>query len=86
MPEPIVIPAEAIEALRRGSKIEAIKLVRDNTGIGLREAKDAVDEFEKHNPVAADGIGTGEAEKSGRGLWILLLVVGAAVGYYFMSR
>jgi ribosomal protein L7/L12 len=32
--------------VRAGRKINAIKLVREQTGIGLKEAKDAVDEFE----------------------------------------
>src|SRR4051812_47952712 len=35
-----------IEAeLRASRKIQAIKLLREHTGLGLREAKDAVDEF-----------------------------------------
>jgi ribosomal protein L7/L12 len=32
--------------VRAGKKINAIKLVREHTGIGLKEAKDAVEEFE----------------------------------------
>src|SRR4051794_10775374 len=31
--------------LRASRKIHAIKLLRERTGLGLREAKDAVDEF-----------------------------------------
>lgn len=31
------------EALRRGNKIEAIKLYRELTGMGLAEAKEAID-------------------------------------------
>lgn len=34
------------EALRRGNKIEAIKIYRELTGMGLAEAKKAVDDFE----------------------------------------
>jgi ribosomal protein L7/L12 len=40
--------AEALaigEALRAGNKIEAIKLYREHTGLGLKEAKDAVEEM-----------------------------------------
>lgn len=48
MPNPI--PDETITALRSllfsGRKIEAIKLYREVTGIGLKEAKDAVEELE----------------------------------------
>jgi ribosomal protein L7/L12 len=34
------------EALRRGNKIEAIKLYRKLTGVGLAEAKQAIDRVE----------------------------------------
>lgn len=34
------------EALRRGDKIEAIKLYRELTGVGLAEAKQAIDGIE----------------------------------------
>jgi ribosomal protein L7/L12 len=37
-------------ALASGNKIEAIKLYRLQTGVGLKEAKDAVDEMEKGYP------------------------------------
>ena len=33
--------------LEAGQKIEAIKLVRERTGCGLKEAKDHVEEFER---------------------------------------
>lgn len=38
---------EVVEALRSGSKIEAIKLFRVSTGLGLAEAKHAVEEIER---------------------------------------
>jgi len=45
------LPADLIqsveEALARGQKIEAIKLVRDGTGMGLKEAKDFVEALER---------------------------------------
>lgn len=34
------------DALRRGNKIEAIKIYRELTGLGLAEAKQAVDQLE----------------------------------------
>ena len=34
------------EALRRGNKIEAIKIYRELTGVGLAEAKQAIDRAE----------------------------------------
>ena len=35
------------DALRRGNKIEAIKIYRELTGVGLAEAKDAIDRAEQ---------------------------------------
>lgn len=46
-PDPIT-PAIA-EAIRAGRKIEAIKLYRQAYGVGLKEAKDAVDVHETAN-------------------------------------
>jgi ribosomal protein L7/L12 len=33
--------------IRQGNKIQAIKLLRDRTGMGLKEAKDAVEDMER---------------------------------------
>jgi ribosomal protein L7/L12 len=40
--------------LRQRQKIQAIKLVRERTGIGLKEAKDAVEELERTDRLPAD--------------------------------
>lgn len=37
------LPPEVLEALRRGNAIEAIKLLRKSTGLGLKEAKETVE-------------------------------------------
>lgn len=39
------LPAEALAALSRGQLIEAIKIVRAATGLGLKEAKDLVEQY-----------------------------------------
>lgn len=39
--------SDIIELLRQGQKIEAIKLYRERTGLGLKEAKDAVEAIER---------------------------------------
>jgi ribosomal protein L7/L12 len=41
-------PADSVEALiRAGQKLEAIKRYRETTGVGLKEAKDAVEAMER---------------------------------------
>lgn len=39
------LPAEAMAALSKGQVIEAIKIVREKTGLGLKEAKDLVEGY-----------------------------------------
>jgi ribosomal protein L7/L12 len=46
------LPAEAMAALSRGQLIEAIKIVREKTGLGLKEAKDLVEGYrDGHAPM-----------------------------------
>ena len=35
------------DLIRRGKKIEAIKVYREQTGVGLKDAKDAVEDMER---------------------------------------
>jgi ribosomal protein L7/L12 len=44
--DPVFVP-EIQDALRRGDKIEAIKRYRELTGLGLAEAKRAIDRAER---------------------------------------
>lgn len=44
--EPVRSP-QLQDALRRGNKIEAIKIYRELTGVGLAEAKEAIDRAEQ---------------------------------------
>lgn len=39
------LPPDAIAAIERGEFIDAIKRVREHTGLGLKEAKEAVDRY-----------------------------------------
>jgi len=41
------LPHEIIDAVRAGQKIQAIKLYRNSTGVGLKEAKDFIEEFQR---------------------------------------
>lgn len=42
-PEDVIINGSEEQLIRIGQKIQAIKAVRERTGLGLREAKDVVD-------------------------------------------
>ncbi len=81
---------EAIEALKGGSLIEAIKIIRGKTGVGLAEAKSIVEEIARAKARSAarkpaahaslharPGLAPGEAARGGGpGKWLALLAVG----------
>ena len=50
-----VLPAGVVEALKAGNKIEAIKRMRESSGIGLAEAKAMIDAIEHHTRALAKG-------------------------------
>jgi hypothetical protein len=95
---PDSLPAEVVDALRRGNKIEAIKLLRNATGLGLKEAKDAVERIEVgeslapservNSPTLSREIETapGEVRRSGSPWRWGVAVFAAAMAAYFWFR
>jgi hypothetical protein len=47
------LPPAALDAIKAGHAIEAIKIVREATGLGLKEAKDLVDAYSRGIPRAS---------------------------------
>ena len=78
---PKKLPPSVLHAIQAGNKIEAIKLVREQTGLGLKEAKDAVDAYRRQSPPMQGGA-PGEVPKSARAIWWVVAGVAAAVAYY----
>lgn len=71
-----------LQAVAAGRKIEAIKRLREETGLGLKEAKAAIDRLaHQHQPA-----GTGMSEQGGAGALIKLIVaiVVVFVAYRFL--
>ena len=59
------LPPAAIAALQKGRKIEAIKIVRNDWGIGLKSAKAVVDQYSlKAEPVRRTGGGSTAGQKA----------------------
>lgn len=76
---PEEFPAEAVRALAEGRVIDAIKRVREETGCGLKEAKDRVDAFLAANPLLAERSRFETAAVSGVGCVALVVLVGLLV-------
>lgn len=81
------LPDTAIAALMNGRKIEAVKILRREWNIDLKEAKDAVDQhLSSINPSQivrrAPTIETGR----GRSLWFVLVVIVVVTGCYMWTK
>src|SRR5258706_4742336 len=86
------LPADVVDALRQGNKIEAIKRLRAATKVGLAEAKAAIDTAEGHTAFAsgthspAHSVGArttlspGEAPRSGGDKLACIGIPGVAAG------
>ena len=68
------LPPAAVAALQLGRQLEAIKIVRQAQGLGLKDAKDRVDEYMASDPALRERFAPGQAwTKNG------CLVVGAGL-------
>lgn len=90
-----LLPDDVLDALRSGNKIEAIKRLREATGLGLKEAKDLVEAHEAGGAVvggqrssAAAPMPTVVSGRGGAGVGMLLVVVAivAAAAWWWFGR
>ena len=81
------LPPEAIDALQRGNKIEAIKLVREAQKLDLKNAKDRVDAYVGNDPVLRQKLASASAQ-SMRSLirWLIIIAVGVLGYFFFVAR
>ncbi|MBE0626791.1 MAG: ribosomal protein L7/L12 [Burkholderiales bacterium] len=80
------IPGEAITALERGSKIDAIKCVRIARGVGLKEAKEIVEQFIDASPSVKSRMNSANAQSAKGGLrWLFLITAIAVAAYLFYT-
>lgn len=84
-PSDIPLPADVHAALVGGNKIEAIRLLREHTDLGLKEAKDAVEASDAHRTAQPAGA-PGEIPRSGNGSWWMLAVAVVVVVVYFLMK
>lgn len=68
---------EVIDAIQNGSKLAAIKKLRELRGIGLKESKALIDAYCAKNNIPSPSV---QAANS-RGGWILLIAI-CGLGYF----
>ena len=76
----IEIPQDVRDAVHAHRKIEAIKLLRAHHDLGLKEAKELVDEYTEKHPQLMDP----RAESDGR-FTSLLIIAGFAAFVIYMA-
>lgn len=79
------VPDTVQHALAQGNKIEAIRLLRDHAGIGLKEAKDRVDALDVSRQRHAEGLAPGEmSRKTGVMTWVALAAIAALCAFAYL--
>ncbi|MFN3437740.1 MAG: ribosomal protein L7/L12 [Acidovorax sp.] len=79
------VPDTVQHALAQGNKIEAIRLLREHAGIGLKEAKDRVDALDVSRQRHADGLAPGEmSRKTGALTWVAVAAIVVLSAYAYL--
>lgn len=69
------LPFSVAAAMQQGHKLEAIRLLREQGGLGLKEAKDAVDAFEREQAAVDPHRAPGEVPRSSGTVWLVAIAV-----------
>jgi hypothetical protein len=74
------------EALRKGRTRDAIKALREKTGLGQEQARDAVEGMGRHRIDPLSDLSPGEVPRRGGFGWVVLfLLLLAALGYAWLG-
>ena len=73
------LPFAVMAALRKGDRLEAIRLMREKGGLGLKEAKEAVEAFARQQSAADRDRAPGEVPRRSGAGWVILILVLVAV-------
>ncbi len=69
------LPPLVVDAIHGGRTIEAIRLMREHSGLGLKESKDAVDRYAEQHRAAFGPLSPGEMPRSGMRVWMVVVAV-----------
>ena len=79
------LPQSVQLALQGGNKIEAIRLLREATGLGLKEARDAVESSQQGAKLPPNSLAPGEMTgKSGFVWWVVGAIAMGAAAYLLL--
>lgn len=78
------LPSPVVSALSKGEKIEAINLLREARGIGLKEAKDIVEEYVESHPELSRQLAAAQGEMLKSFLRVLIAVAALSAAAYLL--
>jgi hypothetical protein len=83
---PPALSPSAIAELYKGNKIEGIKIVREEQRVGLKEAKDAVEEYLASQPSLRSTLAAAQSRSQRTFLfWLVIFIALAALGYHWLK-
>ena len=77
------LSAAVVASIQSGRKITAIKILREETGLGLKEAKHAVEAYQRAHP-GPHSASSHSGESSRGGFLLAGALVAAAVAAYYL--
>lgn len=80
------LPPVAVAALHQGRKIEAIKLVRAELGIDLKEAKERVEQYLRTEPAVQASFAQMQGESGRSALWWTAAAICAGAALVYLWR
>ncbi len=80
------LPADVVEALSQGRKIEAIKRLRAVRSMGLKDAKDTVEAYVSNDPIAQARLERVDAESKRTLMTYVGLFFGLLIGILIFMR
>lgn len=84
MKDTVAISETVLNEIKRGRKIQAIKLFRSENGVGLKEAKEAVDAYIKGNTEVKEAFDANKPSGlSQEGIFRFTLFIVVLVAVYF---
>lgn len=81
---PDQIPVAAIAAIEKGNKIEAIRIIREETGLGLKESKELVENYIRTNPAIQSRFQARQRESLQNIRWLIISILVIGLTYYYL--
>lgn len=77
-------PQDVVQAIENGNMIKAVKLLREHTGLGLKQSKELVEAYTKDHPASSQPIRRGDS--NGLKIPVIALIICIYLLYRFLFK